>query len=121
MTSDRILKVDKNESILVLDREVVKKVEEKRGNMSRSEFLNLLLDGQSKEDTGNQHYVSKEEFYQFEQGMKNLLRHFLEFFLSYGLELGKPPQDKNFDELSQKLQVLSSSANQAKENPISPS
>jgi len=46
--------------------------------------------------------------------MKELLRNFLEFFLSYGLELGKEPQDKTFDELSQKLQSLDSNADKAK-------
>ena len=121
MARDRILKLDDNESILVLDSEVVRKVEEKRGNMSHSEFLKLLLDGQPKETAGTHDYVTKEEFHQFEQGMKKLLRHFLEFFLSYGLELGKPPQDETFDQLSQKLQSLSSSGNQAKQKAMSPS
>ncbi|GAH62159.1 unnamed protein product, partial [marine sediment metagenome] len=35
-----------------------------------------------------------------------LLRNFLEFFISYGLELGKQPDDKEFEQLSQKLQAL---------------
>jgi hypothetical protein len=46
--------------------------------------------------------------------MKELLRNFLEFFISYGLEMGKEPQDKTFEELSQKLQALGSSGDQAK-------
>ncbi len=121
MARDRVLKIDDNESILVLDSDVVRKVEEKRGNLSRSEFLKLLLDGQPKEDICTPNYVTKEEFHQFEQGIKKLLRHFLEFFLSYGLELGKPPKDEIFNELSQKLQSLSSSGNQAKQDPMSSS
>jgi hypothetical protein len=121
MARDRILKIDDNESILVLDSEVVRKVEEKRGDMSHSEFLKSLLDGQPKETAGTHNYVTKEEFHQFEQGMKKLLRNFLEFFLSYGLELGEPPQDETFDQLSQKLQSLSSSSNQAKQNTMSSS
>ena len=32
----------------------------------------------------------------------------------YGLELGKPPQDKTFDELTHKLQELSESGNKGK-------
>jgi len=47
--------------------------------------------------------------------MKELLRNFLEFFLSYGLELGKQPQDKTFKELSHKLQALGSFGNKDKE------
>ena len=100
--------------MLIIDADVVRKVDENRGDMSRAEFLNFLIDSQFKEETGNQHYVDKEEFRQFTQGMKELLRNFLEFFISYGLELGKQPQDKTLEKLSQKLQTLGSSENKAK-------
>ena len=101
--------------MLIVDTEVASKVDENRGDMSRSEFLNFLIDSQLKqEDTGNRDYVNKQEFNQFEQGIKELLRNFLEFFLSYGLELGKQPQDKSFTELSQKLQAMGSAGNKAK-------
>ena len=100
--------------MLIVDAEVARKVDENRGDMNRSEFLDFLIDSQLKEDTGNQNYVDKEEFRQFAQGMKELLRNFLEFFISYGLELGKQPQDKTFNELSQKLQALGSSEHKTK-------
>jgi hypothetical protein len=38
------------------------------------------------------------------------LRNFLEFFISYGLELGKQPSDSEFEQLTRKLQSLDSSA-----------
>ncbi len=100
--------------MLIVDADVAGKIDENRGDMSRSEFLNFLIDSQLKEETGNQNYVDKEEFRQFAQGMKELLRNFLEFFISYGLELGKQPKDKTFAELSQKLQALGSSGNKDK-------
>jgi len=101
--------------MLIIDAEVVKKIDENRGDMSYSEFLNFLIDGQLKEEGGNHNnYVDKEEFRQFALGMKELLRNFLEFFLSYGLELGKQPQDKTFQDLSQKLQALGNSDSKAK-------
>jgi len=100
--------------MLIVDAEVVKKINENRGDMSCSEFLNFLIDSQLKEEPENQNYVDKEEFRQFAQGMKELLRNFLDFFLSYGMELGRQPQDKTFEELSQKLQTLGSSGNKAK-------
>ena len=96
--------------MLIIDAEVAGKIDENRGDMSYSEFLNFLIDSRLKEDTGSHDYVDKEEFHQFAQGMKELLHNFLEFFLSYGLELGKQPQDESFEELSQKLQALSSKA-----------
>ena len=102
--------------MLIVDAEVARMVDESRGEMSRSEFINLLIEGQLsedkeyKEDTVKQNYVTKEELYQALQGIKELLRTFLEFFLNYGLEVGKH-SDKNFNELSQKLQALVNSKN----------
>ena len=103
--------------MLIVDAEVVKKIEENRGDMSCSEFLNFLIDAQFREEGGGGNhinYVDKEEFRQFAMGMKELLRNFLEFFLSYGLELGKQPQDKTFQELSHKLQALGNSDSKSK-------
>ena len=97
--------------MFVVDSDVARKVDESRGEMSRSEFINFLIEGQlsedkeSKPDTVNHNYVTKEELQQSLHGVKELLRTFLEFFLSYGLEVGKH-SDKNFNELSQKLQAL---------------
>jgi hypothetical protein len=103
--------------MFIVDAEVVRRVDENRGEMGRSEFINFLMDSQlkeDKEDIGKQNYVTREEFYQSQQGMKELLRSFLEFFISYGLEVGKQPKDKTFEELSQRLQALSDSRSKAK-------
>ena len=96
--------------MLIIDAELVRKIDENRGDVSRTEFLSFLIDSQLQEDTGHDNYIAKEEFYQFAEGMRELLRNFLEFFLSYGLELGKQPKDEAFEELSQKLQALDSKA-----------
>ncbi len=100
--------------MLIVDTEVVRKVDENRGDMNRSDFINFLIDSCLKEDSGKQNYITKEEFNQFQQGTRELLRNFLDFFISYGLELGKQPKDKTFEELSQKLQSLGSSGSKAK-------
>ncbi|MCJ7743890.1 MAG: hypothetical protein MUO99_04940 [Dehalococcoidales bacterium] len=42
----------------------------------------------------------------FQDDMKKLLRSFLEFFVSYGLELGKESPAGGFGELTSKLQGL---------------
>ena len=97
--------------MLIVDTELLKKIDENRGDMSRADFINLLIDSQLKEEPVSHNYITKEEFQQYERGIKELLRNFLEFFLSYGLELGKQPEDKTFYDLSQKLQDLSSSRN----------
>ena len=100
--------------MLIIDAEVTRKIDENRGDMNRSDFINFLIDSCLKEDSGKQDYITKEEFNQFQEGTRELLRNFLEFFISYGLELGKQPKDKTFEELSQKLQALGSSESKAK-------
>jgi hypothetical protein len=105
--------------MLIVDAEVARKVDESRGEMSRSEFIDLLIEGQLSEDkeykgsAGKSNYVTKEELHQSLQGIKELLRTFLEFFLNYGLEVGKH-SDKNFNELSQRLQALVNNKNKDK-------
>ena len=100
--------------MLIIDAEVTRKIDENRGDMNHSDFINFLINSCMKEDSVKQDYITKEEFDFFEQGTRELLRNFLEFFISYGLELGKQPKDKTFEELSQKLQALGSSGNKAK-------
>jgi hypothetical protein len=98
--------------MLIVDSDVVRKIDENRGDMSISHFISFLIDSQLKQDVNERNggHVTKEEFHQFEEGIRELLRNFLEFFLSYGLELGKQPTDNELDKLNQKLQVLHISA-----------
>jgi hypothetical protein len=95
--------------MLIVDSELARKIDENRGDMAISEFVNFLIDNQLKKTSSGpstNNHVTKEEFTQFEQGIRELLRNFLEFFLSYGLELGKQTSDKDLDKLSQKLQMI---------------
>jgi len=98
--------------MLIVDAELVKKMDDNRGDMDRSDFINFLIESQlnEKEESKNQGGVTREEFHQFQEGTKELLRNFLEFFISYGLELGKQPGDNEFEQLAQKLQSLGGSA-----------
>jgi hypothetical protein len=97
--------------MLIVDSELMKRIDENRGDMNISEFINFLIESQFKRSNvgvsgPNSNHVTKEEFRQFEQGIRELLRNFLEFFLSYGLELGKQTPDKELDKLTQKLQSI---------------
>jgi hypothetical protein len=96
--------------MLIVDAELVKKIDDNRGDMSRTDFINFLIASQLKEESKKQDGVNREEFHQFQEGTKELLRNFLEFFISYGLELGKQPKDSEFEQLTQKLQTLGGSA-----------
>jgi len=98
--------------MLIVDAELVKKIDDNRGDLGRSDFIDFLIESQlqEKEHGKKQAGVSREEFHQFQEGTKELLRNFLEFFISYGLELGKQPSDSDFEQLTRKLQSLDSPA-----------
>ncbi|MFW6056700.1 MAG: hypothetical protein ACOC9B_05275 [Chloroflexota bacterium] len=104
--------------MLVVDADLVGKIDENRGDLSRSEFIDLLIEGQLREKEessrkkakpSDDDVVTREEFIQFQEGAKELLRSFLEFFINYGLELGRDPRDEEFEQLSRKLRTLSRS------------
>ena len=92
--------------MLIVSAELVKRINDNRGDMSPSEFIDFLIDNQLKEETKDPQYATKEEFYSLEQDMKKLLKSALDFFVNYGLELGKQPQESEFEELTSKLQGL---------------
>lgn len=92
--------------MLIMPAELIKKIDDNRGDMSQAEFVDFLIDSQLKEEVKKQQYATKEEVHSFEQDIKKLLRSFLDFFVSYGLELGKQSPKTEFEELSSKLQEL---------------
>jgi hypothetical protein len=97
--------------MLIVDEETLTKIDENRGDMSRAEFINFLINSQLGEEESataiSPQYVNREEFQEFTQGMKELMKRFLDFFISTGLERGQGPKGDNFSELVQKLQTLS--------------
>lgn len=94
--------------MLIVPADLVKKIDENRGDMSQAEFISFLMDNQLEQNRKEQSTVTKEAFEEFESGIKDLLRSFLEFFVSYGLELGPQPAKTRdrAEELSKKLKGL---------------
>ena len=92
--------------MLIVPAELVRRIDENRGDMSQAEFIDFLIDSQLKEAPKGQQYATKEEIRSLELDIKKLLKSFVDFFLSYGLELGKHPANAEFEELSSKLQEL---------------
>jgi hypothetical protein len=99
--------------MLIINSEVAQRIDENRGDMSYSDFLDFLIQSQLKEgvDNRNTQYIQREEFDSFAQGMKDLLHNFMEFFLSYELELGKKPDNDVIGQISQKMKKLDKSTN----------
>jgi hypothetical protein len=104
--------------MLIVDDELLRKIDENRGELGRAEFISFIINAHlgadEKHEAGFRQYVDREEFQEFSQGMKDLLRHFLDFFISYGMELGDEPKDHTFNELVQKLQTLSAGGGKSK-------
>ena len=92
--------------MMVVPAALIKKIDENRGEMSQAEFIELLIDSQLKEEDKENKYVTKDEIHSFEQDMKRLLKHFLDFFVSYGLELGKNSPEAELEKLTGQLQGL---------------
>jgi DNA-binding transcriptional MerR regulator len=94
--------------MLIVPAELVKRVDENRGDMSQADFIDFLIDSQLKEEETKEtkNYITEERFHSLEQDIKKLLRSFLDFFVSYGLELGKQSPQSEFEEIASKLQGL---------------
>ncbi len=92
--------------MLIVPTELVKKIDGNRGDMTQAEFIGFLIDNQLKEEIKEQQYATKEEIHSFKQDMEKLLKSFLDFFVNYGLELGKQSPKDEFEELTNKLQGL---------------
>ncbi len=93
--------------MLILPAELVRKIDENRGDMTQADFIEFLIDSQLVEKVKeNKQYATKEEMHFFEEDMKKLLKSFLDFFVSYGLEIGKGEPKSEFDELTSRLHEL---------------
>lgn len=111
--------------------ELVKKITDNRGDMSQTDFVSFLIDSQLKDEAKTKAAVSREEFddlrqdvkklltkvggpkdtkfvtkaelASFQQDTKRLLKNFVDFFIGYGLELGKDSPLADLEELTSKL------------------
>jgi len=95
--------------ILVVPADLARKIDENRGDVSRAEFLEALIDNLVKEKSEPKDamkYATREELSSFEQDMKQLLKSFLDFFVNYGLELGENGQQIELEKFTSKLQGL---------------
>ena len=100
----RTLLLDENDLIMVVKEDVVRQIDENRGELNRTEFVNYLIQCQLKEQDEQQQYITKEEFENYLRQIMELLHSFLQFFVSYGMSLGKPEQDVDLETLNQKLE-----------------
>ena len=82
-------------------------MDENRGDLSQANFINLLLDNQLGNGAANEEEelrsVTWVDSAELESGIKDLLRSFLEFFITYGLEIGKDSGKTDLEALTDRL------------------
>jgi hypothetical protein len=100
----RTLLLDEDDLIMVVKEDVVRQIDENRGEMNRTEFVNYLIQCQLKEHDNHKEYVAKEDFQRFTQQVTGLLHDFLQFFVSYGMALGKGNQTADIRALTEQLE-----------------
>ena len=102
--------------IMVLPAEVVARVDANRGDINRADFINILLNShlgkvqEQEQEQEPQNFVTPESLENFEEGMKELLRSFLDFFITYGLEIGKGSGNTDLQALTESLKEAPESA-----------
>ena len=119
--------------MLIVPSELAKKIDENRGDLGQAEFVDFLIENQLKAEAKEPKYATreeigslkqelkklliqaeakepkfatKEEVQAFQQDIKKLLKSFVDFFIGYGLELGKESPKTELAELTSKLQGL---------------
>ena len=119
--------------MLILPEEIIKKIDDNRGDLSQAEFIDFLIDsrlqGEDKkqgditrdeiesirkdvkaiilrEENKEKKFAKKEDVEAFQQDTRKLLKNFLDFFIGYGLELGKQSPSNELKDITSKLQGL---------------
>jgi hypothetical protein len=100
----RTLILDEDDLIMVVKEDVVKQIDNYRGEMNRTEFVNYLIQCQLREFNNQKQYVEQEEFERFTQQIMELLHSFLQFFVCYGMSLHSSDQAEDIQSLSNQLQ-----------------
>lgn len=102
----RTLMLDEDDLIMVVKEDIVKQIDNNRGEMNRTEFVNYLIQCQLKEFYNQTEYTEKIEFERFSKQIMELLHSFLQFFISYGMSLGGNNPQEDIRSLSEQLASL---------------
>ena len=102
----RTLVLDEDDLIMVVKEDIVRQIDENRGEMNRTEFVNYLIQCQLKGHDNQKDCVSREEYLKFAGQMTGLLHNFLQFFISYGMAMGQGNNNEDIQALNQQLDSL---------------
>ena len=117
--------------MLIVPAELIKKIDDNRGDMGQAEFLDYIIESHFKvetKETGRavqaeidvlrsdlkdlvqreKKLATKDELQAFHEDTKKLLKSFVDFFVGYGLELGEKSSGFDLKDLTSKLKSLES-------------
>ena len=102
----RTLVLDEEDLIMVVKEDIVKQIDENRGEMNRTEFVNYLIQCQLKDQLDKRDSISRNEFLEFANQMTGVLHNFLQFFISYGMSIGPGKGGADIQALNHQLDSL---------------
>ncbi len=76
----------------LVSEELLRKIDQNRAELSREEFVDHCVDAflaPEADAAAGERYVTREEFRAFQRNIQMLQASFIEFFVTYGLELYK--------------------------------
>ncbi len=100
-------------SPLVIDRELIEKIDGNRGDLSRAEFIELCANTWFEEaepepkmtprEARGEVYATREQFERHKRSIKSLLRAFLDVLITFGLNLGRGDARRLEEDLRQRF------------------
>ena len=109
--------------LLVVERQLIEKIDENRGDVDREAFIRLCVEsclegiGPARPERAEPVprpgkpapaplYVSKAEFEEFRRGIRAVLHSFLDFYMTYGIEMGASRSPAELRRLKEQLRAL---------------
>lgn len=111
--------------VLVLGQNLIDRIDDTRGDLSRAEFIDFCIDRsleqfmtEGKErrekrpiEPAPYHdeeaaFATRDEFEEFRRGITDLLGTFLDFYISFGLELGRSRGAEDLEQMRKRLRRM---------------
>ena len=102
----RTLILDENDLVMVVKQDVVKQIDEHRGELTRTEFVNYLIQCQLKQLHEDTDYVTAEDFKMFTRKMAELVHTFMDCVISHDINLQEQADDREMAALNSQVEAL---------------
>ncbi len=111
--------------VLVMNQSLINKIDESRGELNRAEFIDFCIDrcleqflAEEREKTEKRPvevapyrreepgFATRDEFEEFRRGITELMGTFLDFYISFGLELGRSRGVEDLEQMRKRLRQM---------------